>query len=228
MFAKESIDYCTIRVTILTGRIATIRRKQADHERDRWGLSAKASSRHLARVERARKKTWPIVIRMRSAYFSDFSNERSTTLTKRIAVLVAAGILISWNMRTINVKAQTGCSLQSLSVPYTYALNGSYFSVQGSLYGFSSAGRFVPDGNGNFVGTDTISDGAVITRGRQYTGTYTVNSNDCTGSAVFLNNNVPLAHMDFVITNNAKNINFIQTDNGTDIAGTAQQQFPSQ
>jgi hypothetical protein len=148
-------------------------------------------------------------------------------MLKRISVLVGVGLLIgASNISTRRVQAQGGCSLQTLSTPYTYAVNGSYFA-SGAQYGFSSAGRFLPDGNGNFTGTDTVSDGAVITRGRQYSGTYNVN-NDCTGSAVFLNGNTPLAHMDFVITNNGKNLNFIQTDNGTDIAGTAQQQFPAQ
>jgi hypothetical protein len=34
--------------------------------------------------------------------------------------------------------------------------------------------------------------------------------------------------VDLVITNNGKSVNFIQSDRGTNIAGTAQQQFPAQ
>jgi hypothetical protein len=65
-----------------------------------------------------------------------------------------------------------------------------------------------------------VSDAGAITRDRQYTGTYTMNA-DCTGSARFSG----LGQMDFVMTNNNQNVNFIQPDEGTDIVGTAQQQF---
>src|SRR2546425_5046421 len=119
-----------------------------------------------------------------------------------VAVL-GLGLLVGRLSQEVPVKAQDGCSLQSLSVPYTYALSGSYFDAKGSGYGFSSAGRFVPDGNGNFTGLDTYSDGALITRGRRYSGTYTVNASDCTGTAAFRDSAGSLfANVDLVITNN--------------------------
>jgi hypothetical protein len=150
---------------------------------------------------------------------------------KKLAVvmLLGLGLLCGRLSREVRVKAQDGCSLQSLAVPYTYALSGSYFDSLGRAYGFSSAGRFVPDGNGNFTGVDTNSDGALVTRGRKYFGDYTVNATDCTGSAVFKDTGGrPFANVDLIITNNGKNLNFIQSDLGTNIAGTAQQQFPAQ
>jgi hypothetical protein len=114
--------------------------------------------------------------------------------------------------------ASTPCSLQSLSGAYTYVFRG--FKFGGNEHGFSAVGRLVADGNGNFTGADTVSDAGAITRDRQYTGTYTMNA-DCTGSARFSG----LGQMDFVMTNNNQNVNFIQIDEGTDIVGTAQQQF---
>src|SRR6266702_2252422 len=95
-----------------------------------------------------------------------------SSMKRQTVVLLGLSLLIGRLSQEVQVKAQNGCSLQSLSVPYTYALSGSYFDAKGGGYGFSSAGRFVPDGNGSFTGVDTYSDGAVITRGRRYSGTY--------------------------------------------------------
>src|SRR5262245_33860379 len=97
-----------------------------------------------------------------------------------LSLLAAAAASTVGGLR--RVQADAGCSLQSLSGAYTYALSGEYFTQRGDLYHFSSAGRIMSDGAGNMEGKDTISDGAVITRGRQYSATYKVNA-DCTGSA---------------------------------------------
>src|ERR1700730_2520919 len=130
-------------------------------------------------------------------------------MARRFAVLVGV-ILILGGISVVNkkVKAQGGCSLQTLSGPYTYAFRSSYHLGEGHEYRYSSIDRFVADENGNLAGTETNSDGTNVTRGRQYTGTYTVNTNDCTGSVVLGTNLYPLVDMDFVI-NNRKNINFI-------------------
>lgn len=122
------------------------------------------------------------------------------------------------------VHAQTGCSAQTLSGPYTYALSGEYFDAKGGLYHFSASGRIIFDGAGGAAGKDTTSDGAFITRGRQYNAGYTIAS-DCTGYLIFEGGT---ATLDFVVTNNNRNLNFIQADQSTNIAGTAQQQFPPQ
>ena len=144
-------------------------------------------------------------------------------ITKRTLVLTLLALgTFSTATRPRTANADPGCTVQSLSGPYTYAITGEYFDPRGNLYHFSAAGRIVADGAGSIDGKDTTSDGGFITRGRQYTASYRVNS-DCTGTMVFQ----PGANMDMVITNNGKNINFIQTDQSTNIAGTAQQQFPA-
>jgi hypothetical protein len=107
------------------------------------------------------------------------------------------------------------CSLQSLSGPYSYVFKG-----QEHEHPFSAVGRLVADGNGNFTATDTESDAGRITRSKQHTGTYTVDS-DCTGSAVFSD----IGQMDLVITNNNQSAELIDTDRGFDLVGKAQQQF---
>ena len=127
------------------------------------------------------------------------------------------------------LRADNTCSAQTLNGAYTYTLRGGYIGDQyGDVFDFAAAGRLVADGNGGFSGAETVSQGESISRANKFTGTYTVND-DCTGTMIFRNSQGNLlANMDIVITNNAKEIELIETDNGTDIAGRAQQQFPAQ
>lgn len=131
----------------------------------------------------------------------------------------AHNILIQLRLAATGPTSTPSCSDANLSAAYTYALSGSFIDNSGKQNAFSAAGRLVADGRGNLTGMQTVSQGGMITKGVQYTGTYTVNA-DCTGSATLSNG----AHLDFVITNNSL-IDFIQTDQGTNIAGTAQKQF---
>jgi hypothetical protein len=145
-----------------------------------------------------------------------------------ISTSEANNILVQLRLSPAPAISGGTCSTQTLSGSYTYSVSGYYFDQQSNEYGFAAAGLIVLDGNGGFTGTDTVSDGAVITRGRQLSGVYTVNAN-CTGSLTLVApNGNTLGHLDLVITNNARNVNFIQADNGTAITGTAQQQFPPQ
>ena len=125
--------------------------------------------------------------------------------------------------------ADNTCSAQALNGAYSYTLRGGFVGDQfGDIFDFSAAGRFVADGNGGFSGAETTSQGESIARSTPYNGTYTV-SDDCTGAMVFRNSQGNLiANMDIVITNNGKEVEMIETDNGTSISGRAQQQFPSQ
>ena len=127
------------------------------------------------------------------------------------------------------LRADNTCSAATLNGPYTYTLRGGYIGDQfGDVFDFSAAGRFVADGNGGFSGAESTSQGESISKAAPYTGTYAVND-DCTGTMVFKDSKGNLiANMDIMITNNAKEIELIETDDGTNISGRAQQQFPSQ
>lgn len=139
-----------------------------------------------------------------------------------LPMLLAAGTVLP-------LRADNTCSAQTLSGAYTYTLRGGYIGDQyGDIFDFAAAGRFVADGNGTFSGTESTSQGESIARSSPYTGTYTV-SDDCTGTMIFKDSKGNLiANIDIVITNNAKEIEMIETDNGTSISGRAQQQFPAQ
>ena len=127
------------------------------------------------------------------------------------------------------LRADNTCSVTTLNGAYTYTLRGGYIGDQyGDVFDFAAAGRFVADGNGGFSGAESTSQGESISKASPYTGTYTVND-DCTGTMIFRNSQGnAIANMDMAITNNAKEIELIETDNGTNISGRAQQQFPSQ
>jgi hypothetical protein len=150
-----------------------------------------------------------------------------TTLMKLTVLAILAAITVNRALnQTSIVKADGGCTNKNLSGSYTYALSGEYFNAASDLYHFSAVGRVVFDGLGALNGTDSISDGALITRGRQYTGNYVVNA-DCTGN-VTMQTGAGTSNLDIVVTNNNRNLNLIQTDRYTNLAGTAQQQFPPQ
>jgi len=127
------------------------------------------------------------------------------------------------------VKAQQGCSAQSLFGPYAYSFRGVYIGdAFGDFFDFAATGRFLADGNGGLSGADTVSNDEVITRGRQYTGTYTINS-DCTGSVIFKDSaGRTIANMDLVIAGTGNEVDLIESDQGTNIVGTAKQQILGQ
>ena len=150
---------------------------------------------------------------------------RSVRVLMMIAVLLFA-VKIGGEIR---VRAQAGCSLQSVNGAYAYAVRGGYVGDQfGDIFDFSEVGRFVADGNGSISATATISDNETISRGVKFTGTYIAND-DCTGTMTFRDaNNRVFANMDIVVANNGKDLNLIEADRGTNIAGEARQQFPAQ
>lgn len=147
---------------------------------------------------------------------------RKYKMTLVLPLLIAAGAALP-------LRADNTCSAATLNGAYTYTLRGGYIGDQfGDVFDFAAAGRFVADGNGGFSGAETTSQGESIARATPYTGTYTVND-DCTGAMIFLNSQGKvIANMDIVITNVAKEIEMIESDDGTNISGRAQQQFPAQ
>ena len=75
------------------------------------------------------------------------------------------------------------------------------------------------DGSGGFSLSATASFNGTIFKGGSGTGTYTVNS-DCTGSQTF-GSEPNTAHYDFVVTPDARQITYIQTDAGTVVTVTS-------
>jgi hypothetical protein len=148
------------------------------------------------------------------------------TILKGAFFLLALGLVVGKLNDLRPVKAQSACFAGSMIGSYTYVFNGSYFDNQNNQFGYSSSGHLIADGRGNFSGSETTDDGATLFQDDAVTGTYTINP-DCSGSATFnLAQDNPLS-VDMNLTNNGKTINLIETDDGTQVLGTAQQQFPN-
>jgi hypothetical protein len=122
-------------------------------------------------------------------------------------------------LRPTVVRAQTGCSATSLSVPYSYNFAGTFYDTAGNVYVYGDVGVMSADGNGNLTGSDTVSKDGTIGQ-RTFTGTYTVNAN-CSGSAKFQFSDKSTTSMDFAMGNSGKAMNFIDTDTNVVVTGTA-------
>ena len=135
------------------------------------------------------------------------------------SILLAGGIsicgifLANHLNRAPIAHAQSACDASTFTGAYGYSESGSAYDSQGNLYILASTGRLVADGNGGLTGTETLSFDGTIVR-RQYTGTYTM-TGDCLGSITLQitpSNPVATLHGDIVAVNNARQINFVQTD----------------
>jgi hypothetical protein len=148
-------------------------------------------------------------------------------LTKTAMAVLAFLTLGMWIGRiTVQpvVRAQGGCTAANLKGSYGLALNGFFYDPDGFQGVYASAGLAVADGNGAITGSDTVNLDGTPTRGRQFTGTYTINS-DCTGTTSLkdASGNV-IANLDLVITNGGKDVALVDSDTDTILSGTAKLQ----
>jgi hypothetical protein len=111
-----------------------------------------------------------------------------------------------------------GCDLGTVRGSYGYTVNGTNLA-----FGLVAAvGRVTADGHGNLSGTDTLSAAGTILR-RTITGTYTITP-ACTGTFTFTDNFGQTVNVDYVALDGATELQFIQTDPGTVITGSARRQ----
>ena len=145
-----------------------------------------------------------------------------TAFSTTFSIITLAALLGVPGLRMLRptvVRAQTGCSATSLSVPYSYNFWGTLYDNVGNVYAYGDVGLISADGNGKLTGSDTVSKDGIIGQ-RTFTGTYTVNAN-CSGSAKFQFSDGSNTSMDFALGNGAKAINFIDTDIDVIVTGTA-------
>ena len=138
-----------------------------------------------------------------------------TTFILLAAVISICGIFLAIHLNRAPVAhAQSACDASTFTGAYGYTESGYAYDVQGNIYILASTGRMVADGNGGLTGSETSSlDGTIVRR--QYTGTYTM-TGDCVGSVTLqfasANATAGAIHGDIVAVNNARQINFVQTD----------------
>jgi hypothetical protein len=151
--------------------------------------------------------------------------KRSVQSFIAVFTVFSGAFIATYFTHTPSVHAQTGCDLTSFSGAYGYNLTGYVYDNQGNLYFLASAGRIVADGNGGLTGADTYSFDGTIGK-RTYTGSYSMNA-DCTGSTalqITAGTSTGTAHGDIVAVNNAREINFVQTDNNYVFSGSFKKQ----
>jgi hypothetical protein len=135
-------------------------------------------------------------------------------------VLVALGVLAGRFTAQPVARAQSGCATANLKGAYGLAVNGFFYDVDGNQGVYSSAGLAVADGAGGITGTDTLNLDGTPTRGRQFTGTYTVNT-DCSGTMNLKDaKGVPITNMDMVVANGGKDVVMVDYDTDMILNGT--------
>lgn len=134
-----------------------------------------------------------------------------------------SAVLMQTVNQAVTVQPRVGglltCTLSTISGPYGYAISG-LLSVSGKLTPFADYGSLVADGNGSFTGFSSESTGGTIAS-RTLSGSYSINAN-CSGTATFTDSLGNTLHVAVTVVDNGGEIQFIQTDSGTVVSGTAQ------
>jgi len=150
-------------------------------------------------------------------------SRRDFVIRAAIAVfaLLTIGVLIGRFTAQPVVRAQTGCTVASLKGAYALSVSGLFYDADGIQGVYASGGLATADGNGGITGADTVNLDGTPTRARQFSGTYTINSN-CTGS-MSLNDaqGNSIANMDLVIANAGKSVALVDYDANMMLTGTA-------
>jgi hypothetical protein len=119
-------------------------------------------------------------------------------------------------------RRRTVCTVQDINGSYDFAVTGWYFP-NGSLAPTADTGKLSANGAGTLSLTDALSQAGTVTS-RTISGTYAVNA-DCTGLATFNDPTLGPSHANFTVVAPGGEIQFIQTDPGVVVSGSASHQF---
>jgi len=115
--------------------------------------------------------------------------------------------------------AAASCSLATLNGPYSYNFNG--FLINGdSNIDLAVVGTINFDGAGKISGFDTSVVGGQAEPLETFTGSYKVKK-DCSGTFKLNTTESGILHAYFTIDSGGNEIEFVDTDPGTSIAGSA-------
>ena len=143
------------------------------------------------------------------------NHKRGEKVMKRLAVF--ASILISVIVPQVN--AESRCSNADLRGVYSFVASGTFGGAA-----FATAGQTTYDGDGRVAGFIQISLNGTITPVIPWTGTYSVNSENCTVTKTATIPGVGTVHFFVTAGDRFNELRFIATDTGTAITGTARKQ----
>jgi hypothetical protein len=146
---------------------------------------------------------------------------RRATIAKAFAITVAAALALG-----IAPKAQAGdkeCSNATLTGRFAFTSTGFITDPPDLAGPFAIVGTQTFDGDGAFTAAATVSQNGNIVP-VSIAGTYTVNP-DCTGTFTAQISPVDVTtHLFFVIDDDGKELQLIQTDPGVVVTGIARRQ----
>jgi hypothetical protein len=141
---------------------------------------------------------------------------------KRITII--AGMLLCGLVPRIHAQDQVHekdrCSNADLRGVYSFVASGTMSGVGA----FATAGQTTYEGNGNVSGLIQISLNGTVTPVLPWTGTYSVNPDNCTATKTAFIRGVGTVHFFVTAGDRFNELRFIATDNGTAISGTARKQ----
>ena len=111
------------------------------------------------------------------------------------------------------------CSNADLRGVYSFVASGTLGSAA-----FATAGQTTYEGNGNVTGLIQISLNGVVTPVLAWSGTYTVDPNNCTATKTAVIPGVGTVHFFVTAGDHFNELRFMATDTGTAITGTARKQ----
>ncbi len=130
-----------------------------------------------------------------------------------------AGVVVSGSAKL----QHTNCTPETISGPYGLAISGWTYDASGTGWGYAGSGKVLVDGAGGWSLQATANQGGTMANWTS-SGQYSVNA-DCTGSATFTDAQDNPFHLNFVVLAGGREVQFIETDAGTTISGSAQQLF---
>jgi hypothetical protein len=135
-------------------------------------------------------------------------------------MLLASILMLTFAPR---VDAQEGCSNADLQGVYSFVASGTFGASS-----FAAAGQTTYDGKGGVTGLIQISVGGIVSPVLPWSGTYTVNPENCTTTKTAVIPGTPwgtlTVHFFITAGEDFKELRFIATDTGTTISGTAREQ----
>src|SRR5215471_7266376 len=145
-------------------------------------------------------------------------NPRRTALGLLSVTALSLGVLGSLSFAATGASAERTCSNESVEGQYSLQARGL---TEGLAHHTANLGRILVDGHGHLTGTLTVSINGRIATSQALNGTYEVHA-DCTGTESFTIGSDPTPRTaSFVVANKARQIDFLETDEGTVFSGTA-------
>jgi hypothetical protein len=143
-----------------------------------------------------------------------YDDQKGENIMTRLAIFAT---LLIWGIVPQLTAAE--CSNADLHGVYSFVASGTLGSAS-----FATAGQTTYEGNGNVTGLIQISLNGAVTPVLAWSGTYTVDPNNCTATKTAVIPGIGTVHFFVTAGDHFNELRFMSTDKGTAITGTARKQ----